>query len=431
MTGGGSGRLGSVRLLTLALACALTVSVIYIPQSLLTSIAGDLGVSYGMASVLVTVAQVGYAIGILLLVPLATRVEVKRQVTYQALALAGALLLAASVPNVPAAIVAFTAVGLVANISQVLIPAANRMSDPVHRGTTNAVLVGSLLVGIFGGRALAGVTTEEIGWRGTVVVSALAVIAMLPATRWALRGAPPPEGGDTPYVRLVRSTLRRAFRNPILMRSALTQACVLATFNAIWTVMVLHLSGPEIRWTLGEAGLFGLVGLVAGFFTPWSGRLIDRHGAGRMTGWFLLVLLLATAAIMFTSGAPVAFGVVMFVATWANQSALSGNQVRALATDHERSAQVNTAFSFIVFLGGGLGGLLGPIIYAWRGFDAVAAAGVILVLSALTQWYAVPRPVVRQSDSQGAVDAGDAVNAPLPISTPDRPQVSVSTRNTR
>lgn len=397
MTTSATGSLGPLRLLALSLACALTVSVIYIPQSLLTSIAADIGVSHGLASVLATIAQVGYAIGILLLVPLATRIEVKKQVTYQTLALTGTLLLSTLVSTMFGAVVAFLAVGLVANISQVLIPAANRMSTQDRRGRTNAVLVGSLLVGIFGGRVLASLCTEWIGWRATVLVCALTVAATIPATRWALRNAPPPEGAVLTHGRLVLATLQRALSNPILVGSALTQACVLATFNALWTVMVLHLTGPELGWTLGEAGLFGLVGLVAGFFTPYAGRLIDRHGARSMTGWFLLVLLTAMTAILLTSSMPVAFGAVMFVATWANQSALSGNQVRALATEPERSAQLNTLFSVIVFLGGGIGGLMGPLMYAWRGIDAVAAAGVVLVLVAIAQWWLTPRSAGERS----------------------------------
>lgn len=393
MTDSVTGHLGPLRLLALSVSCALTVSVIYIPQSLLTTIAADLGVSHGLASVLSTVAQVGYAIGILLLVPLAARIEVKKQVTYQSLALTGTLLLATVVPNVVGAIAAFLAVGLVANISQVLIPAANRMSAAHRRGTTNSVLVGSLLVGIFGGRALASLCTEWIGWRGTVFVFALAVVAALPTTRWALRNAPPPEGERLTHGQLVLRTVQQALSNQILLRAALTQACVLSTFNALWTVMVLHLTGPGLSWTLGQAGLFGLVGLVAGFFTPWSGRLIDRYGARRTTGGFLLVLLTAMAAILLTNSTPIAFGIVMFVATWANQSALSGNQVRALATEPQLSAQLNTAFSFIVFLGGGVGAVLGPVIYAWAGIDAVAGAGVVIIVIAIAQWWLIPRAV--------------------------------------
>jgi predicted MFS family arabinose efflux permease len=382
---------GPLRSLALAVACAVTVSVVYLPQSLLPSIAADLGVSHGLASVLSATTQVGYAIGILLLVPLAARIPVKTQVFAQTCALGGTLLLATLVPNLATAVAVFLAIGFVANISQVIIPAANRMSSPERRGSTNSVLVGSLLVGTFGGRALFSVCTEWIGWRATVFAAAAVVVGTVPTTYWALRATPPPEGGGSSHRRLVADTLRQAAANPILVRSALTQACVLATFNALWTVMALHLTGPTLSWTLGQAGLFGLVGLVAGVFTPSAGRLIDRYGAGRMTGWFLVVLVAAMAAILPTNGTPAIFGVVMFVATWANQAALSGNQVRALATDPDRSARLNTAFSFIVFLGGGIGGLLGPIMYAWRGIDAVAATSVAVIIVAIAQWRLIPR----------------------------------------
>jgi predicted MFS family arabinose efflux permease len=406
-----AGRTGSLRLFALSVACGLTVSVTYIPQALLTGIAGDLGISHGSASVLATAAQIGYAIGILLLVPLAARLEVKKQVTYQTLALACTMLVAAVAPNVVGAMVAFLAVGLVANISQVLVPAANRMSAHDRRGATNSVLVGSLLVGIFGGRVLASLCCEWIGWRATVCVFALAVLATIPATRWALQHAPAPKGRAPSHFRLVLGTARQATSNPILVRSALTQACVLATFNALWTVMVLHLTGPGLSWTLGQAGLFGLVGMVAGFFTPYAGRLIDQFGAARMTGWFLFLLLAAMVGVLMANSTPVAFGIVMFVATWANQSALSGNQVRALATDPQRSAELNTAFSFIVFLVGGTGSLLGPIIYAWQGIDAVATAAVVLIILAIVQWWLIPR-VPADRFPVPTADGNPAVNQP-------------------
>ncbi|MGE2836110.1 MFS transporter [Mycobacterium sp. SMC-4] len=405
------GKTGSLRLFALSVVCGLTVSVTYIPQALLTGIAGDLGISHGVASVLATVIQIGYAVGILMLVPLAARLEVKKQVTYQTLALTGTMLMAAVAPNIVGAMVAFLAVGLVANISQVLIPAANRMSAHDRRGATNSVLVGSLLVGIFGGRLLASLCCEWIGWRATVCVFALAVLATIPATRWALRHAPAPEDVASSHFQLVLGTVQHAASNPILVRSALTQACVFATFNAVWTVMALHLTGPGLAWTLSQAGLFGMVGMVAGFFTPYAGRLIDRFGAARMTGWFLFLLLAAMVGVLLTNSTPVAFGIVMFVATWANQSALSGNQVRALATDPQQSAQLNTGFGFIVFLVGGTGSLLGPSIYAWQGIDAVATASVVLIILAIAQWWLIPCKPADQSPVP-TTDGIPAVNQP-------------------
>jgi len=176
----------SVRLATLSAASAVAVSVIYLPQSLLTDMAANLGVAPGVASVIATTVQAGYALGILLLVPLADRLHPRRQVTVQSLVLAAALGLSALLPEVLSVALGFLIVGLVANIAQIIIPAANRLSPPESRGATTGALVGAVLIGIFGGRILASVLVGAIGWRAVVVVFAVLVLGMLPLVRRAL-----------------------------------------------------------------------------------------------------------------------------------------------------------------------------------------------------------------------------------------------------
>src|SRR6201996_7207497 len=58
---------GLVRLM--AVTCAVTVANLYYAQPLLHSIGSALRVSQGSASLLVTVGQLGYAAGLLLIVP--------------------------------------------------------------------------------------------------------------------------------------------------------------------------------------------------------------------------------------------------------------------------------------------------------------------------------------------------------------------------
>lgn len=385
-----SGRMTPLRLLALAVFCGVSASIVYIPQALLTDISSDLGVSHQVASVIAASALLGYAVGILFLIPFGTRVRSSRQVIVQASVLAGALLLAALSQNVVAASAAFFAVGLVGNLAQVIIPAANRMCAPGERGFTNSVLVGSLLVGLFGGRALASASTDWIGWRGTIAASALLMVLTLPSTLWALRRAAPPVGSALSHLALVSAALRSARGNPVLLRAAFTQSLGLGAFNAVWAVMVLHLTGPPLAWSVTQAGLFGLVGLIAGLVTPLSGRLIDRCGARPMTGVFLLVLWLSSGAILLTHDVPLLLGLVLFLSTWANQSALSGNQVQALSTSPEHSAQLNTAFSFIVFFIGGFGGLVGPFAFVMGGITAVAAVVTVSSSFALVVWRFMP-----------------------------------------
>ncbi|WP_378143973.1 MFS transporter [Cnuibacter sp. UC19_7] len=393
------------RLLVLAVAAAVAVSVIYLPQSLLTDMAENLGVPAGTASLVATTVQAGYALGILLLVPLGDRIQVRKQVTVQSIILAGALVASAVLPEVVSVAVGFLIVGLVANIAQIIIPAANRLSPEDRRGSTTGTLVGALLIGIFGGRILASLLVEAIGWRFVVAIFAALVLAVLPFLRRSLGGDLPVEGAPQSYGRLLLSTLALVKRSPVLVQSAIMQFFVFATFNSIWTVMVLHLTAEPFGWSVLAAGLFGLVGLAAGIVTPFGGRFIDRFGPMPVAGVFLGLLLVSTVAMIFDSQLIVLFGITMFLATWANQSIQSANQNRVLAANPGASAQANTLFMFFVFLGGSVGALLGPIAFAHGGMVRVAEEGVVFILIAAVTWVIATRRARRTAAYPGEARA--------------------------
>jgi predicted MFS family arabinose efflux permease len=373
-------------MLLFSVAAAVTVSTIYLPQSMLANLGASLGVPTTVASAIATAVQAGYALGILLFVPLADRVHPRRQVTVQALLLVAALLVSSVMPSVLAAVIGFFAVGLVANIPQVLIPVASRLSPLERRGATNGALVGAILVGIFGGRIVASLLVDLIGWRLVTVVFAILVLALLPFVRHALTVELPREGTPRPYGRLLLSTLGLVRHSPVLVQAAATQFFVFATFNSIWTVMVLHLTGEKFGWSVLAAGLFGLVGLAAGLLVPFVGRYIDRFGALRVAGVLLIVMLAAVASAIVDSGIIVAFGISMLVATWANQAVLSANQSRVLVANAGRTAQANTLFMFFVFLGGSTGAFLGPLAFDVGGMPLVAAQGVVFIVIAIALW---------------------------------------------
>lgn len=374
------------RLVVLSVTAAAAVSVIYIPQSLLTNLAADLGVPAGRAGLVATAVQAGYALGILLLVPLADRVHPRRQVTVQSLLLAAALAVSAVLPEVVSLALGFAVVGLVANIAQVIIPAASRLAPPERRGTTTATIVGSLSVGIFGGRILASLAVDALGWRWVVAAFAALVLATVPFSRRALDAQLEQPEAAVGYGQLLRSTVGLVRRSPELWQSGLMQFFVFATFNSAWTVMVLHLTGDTFGWSVRAAGLFGLVGLVAALLTPFAGRLVDRWGTLPVAGAALVALLLAMATVVLDSGTLVTFALSMFVATAASQAHQSAHQNRILAANPGSAAQANTVFMFFVFLGGSAGAFLGPAAYAGGGMPRVAELCCLLVLLALAAW---------------------------------------------
>lgn len=374
------------RLAALSISAAIAVSVIYLPQSLLADLAANLGVAPAVAGIIATAVQGGYAIGILLFVPLADRVHPRRQVTVQGLILVVALIVSTLLPTAWSVAVGFLIVGLVANIAQVIIPAATKLSPADRRGATTSTLLGAILVGIFGGRIVASLLVATLGWRAVVVVFAVLVLVMLPFLRRALDAEIPVEGDRQSYGRLLLQTVRLVGRSPALAEGAGIQFFVFAGFNSVWTVMVLHLTGPDHGWTVLGAGLFGLVGLAAGLVTPFSGRFVDRFGPLPVAGVLLLVFAIAIASVVFDAGHIVLFGISMFLVTLGNQASQSATQNRALVANAGNSAQANTMYMFAVFLGGSAGAWLGSTAYAAGGMTRVALQATGFACVALAIW---------------------------------------------
>ncbi|WP_237280496.1 MFS transporter [Subtercola vilae] len=385
----------NLKLLVLAATAAAAVSTIYLPQSMLTDLATTLGVPAGMASLTATAVQVGYAVGIFLLVPLSDRIQPRRQITTQLILLASALLLTAVLPEIVSVALGFLVVGLVANIAQLTIPAANKLAPAGRSGSTTTVLLGALLIGIFGGRIVASLLVGPLGWRWVMVIFALGVAATIPFLRRALRSDVALGALGRTYGSLLLSTLRLARTSRALRLSSAMHFFAFATFNTVWTVMVLHLTGPLYGWSVAQAGLFGLVGLAAGVITPFGGRFVDRFGATRVGGLFLVLLVFATVTVVFDEGQGVLFGISVFVLTWANQSAQSANQNRAMTANPGGEAQANTVFMVSVFLGGSLGAMLGPVAYGLGGMSLAGVVATGLALCALAVWVVSWRVEVR------------------------------------
>jgi MFS family permease len=85
--------------LLLAAACGLTAANIYYAQPLIGLIAPDVGLSETAASLIVTFTQVGYCLGLILLVPLGDLLENRSLIFWTLCAAVAALLAAAFAPN--------------------------------------------------------------------------------------------------------------------------------------------------------------------------------------------------------------------------------------------------------------------------------------------------------------------------------------------
>ncbi len=364
----------------LAFACAAVVGSIYYAQPLVGLIAPQVGLGDGAASLVVTLTQLGYAAGLLLLVPLGDRLENRALVVGTILCGAVALLATAAASTGSTFLAAALAVGLTSTSVQMIVPFAAHLSPERMRGA----VVGNVMAGLVGGillaRPFASLVAHHAGWRAVFVASACLNVA-LAALLWRLlpQRRPHPAGS---YGALLRSLWPILRDNPVLQRRAFYQACLFGAFAIFWTAVPLHLAGPPFGFTQDGIAVFALVGAAGALAAPIAGRLADRgHGrAATLAG--MAMVFGAFVLAWFGAGSVAALAVAGIVLDAGVQLNMITSQRAIYGLDPAQRSRVNGLYMALFFLGGAAGSaLVSPVRVAF-GWPGIAAAGAVAALLA-------------------------------------------------
>ena len=365
--------------LTLIMAgtTGLAVANIYYNQPMLGLIERDL--PGALTAMVPTVTQLGYALGLFLLVPLGDRVERRRLIVTQFLGLAVVLIAAAMAPSGAALLLGSLVVGALATVAQQIVPLAAHMAPPEKRGAVIGKVMAGLLGGILLSRTLAGLVAQQAGWRAMFWLGVpLALIAggvlraRLPVSR--------PEKGPS-YPALLGSLWHLWRDLPVLRRSTLTQAMLFGAFSAFWSILALYLQqlgqGPFV------AGLFGVIGVAGIFAAPLAGHLADRRGprAAIAAGTALTMVGWAVAGV---SQGLIGLALGCILLDLAVQGALISHQHIVYALRPDARSRLNTLFMGGMFLGGAMGSALGMALWRAMGWHGVALLGIALGALAFT-----------------------------------------------
>jgi predicted MFS family arabinose efflux permease len=381
----------------LALACGVSVANIYFPQAISPLIATGLHVPPHSATLVVTAAQLGYAAGIFLLVPLGDRLP-HRPLVVTLLTLTGLGLLAASAaPGLTVLVAASAVVGVTTVVPQILIPMAAGLAAEGRRGTVVGTMLSGLIGGILLARTFGGIVGEWLGWRAPYLVAAAMALLLAGALAVTMPATTP--ASRQRYPSLLAESLRLLRAEPDLRRSCLYQATLLAGFSATWTSLALLVTGPAYGLGARAVGLIALVGVGSMFSAPAAGRWADRGGPDPVN----LVCILGTlvAGVVLVAGdAGGAIGLAALVAGMllldvAVQCGQVANQARIFALRPKARSRLNTAYMTCSFLGGSLGSWLGVLAFTqlgWRGVCAFVALTAVLALARhLAHRLATPR----------------------------------------
>ena len=369
----------------LALSCGLICANIYYAQPLVGPIAAELGLSPQAAGLIVTMTQLGYGAGLLLIVPLGDLIE-NRKLVLAVMALGALALAAASFATHPLQFLAAALfVGLGSVTVQILVPYAGHLAPAHIRGRVVGNVMTGLMLGIMLARPASSFVASVSSWHtvyalsaGIMVVLALVLHRALPVRKPQAR---------LHYGELLASMVHLARTTPVLRRRALYQAGLFGAFSLFWTTVPLVLAGPAFHLSQTGIALFALAGAAGAISAPIAGRVADR-------GWTRLAtavaMLLTASGFALTHvvapGSRVSLGLFVLAAI-AIDFGVQGNVVlgyRALfALGAEQRSRLNGIYMTTFFLAGAAGSAIGVWAYAHGGWTLAAAIGGALPLAAL------------------------------------------------
>jgi predicted MFS family arabinose efflux permease len=377
--------------LLLAVACGLVVAGLYFSQPMIQLIGPQLGFAPATASLIVTLTQIGYGAGLLLVTPLADVLENRRLVLVALCGNVVALALAALAPNAGIFLAASLLVGVTAVVVQILVPLAAHLAPEAIRGRVVGNVMSGLLLGILLGRPLASGIAAACGWR--VVFAAAAVATALLGVVLA-RALPVRRPAVAVGYRALLASLWTLWRTiPALRRRACTQAALFAAFSLFWTAVPLYLTQ---RFGFGQVGigLFALAGAGGAVAAPIAGRLADRGWIRPAGAAGMAAVLLAFGATWFHLPLP-ALVVAAIVLDAGVQTHLVVSQRVIFALAPELRGRLNSVFFAVFFAGGAVGSAVAGLLFA-HGWRAVALVGALLPAAALVGFAADRRADAKQ-----------------------------------
>lgn len=363
----------------MAIACGITVANLYYNQPLLALLARDFHTSARAVSLIPTLTQVGYALGILLLVPMGDLLERRRLIVIMMGLTAVALALAAVSPGLTWLIVASFAIGLTTIAAQIIIPFSTQLVEPNERGKAVGTVMSGLFIGILLARTVSGFVGVALGWRamywlasGLMLALAVVMAKVLPRSQPSLQLS---------YGRLMRSLIQLMRTQPRLRQAALTGAMTFGAFSAFWSTLAFLLEQPPYEYGSDVAGLFGLVGVVGAAAAPVAGRVADRRSPQLTVG--LGMATTALSFVFFWALSDQIWGLVagVILLDLGVQTTQISNQTSIYQLPPDIHSRLNAVYIMFYFLGGALGSFLGA--YGWSHWGWPGVCGLSLGLMAI------------------------------------------------
>lgn len=360
-------------LLMMAIMAGFTVANLYYNQPLLDLICVDTGVTQVEANLITVVTQIGYALGLLFVVPLADMVSVRRIVVLGMSVAAFSALTIGFAENAWMLWGASLSLGASSIMPQLFIPMAALYSRPENKSQNMGYVASGLITGIVSARAVSGYVGDWLGWRsmffivaGMMLAGLLVSLRMMPQVTLTFKGS---------YRQLMHTVGSIFISNAQIRLYSLRPAMSFASMMSVWSCMAFHLAGAPFHAGSDAVGMLALCGVAGAVAASGAGRQVPRIGIFRMSIIGGVLQLMAWVTAWLFGDTYTGLIVLILLADIGAQCLQVSNQSGSLQQLPQATNRVNTIFMTTFFIGGSLGTLCSGLGWSMAGWGGVCVVG--------------------------------------------------------
>ncbi|UII20598.1 MFS transporter [Fulvivirga ligni] len=368
-------------LILMAASTGLVVANNYYNQPLLGEMARSFHVAETEVSFIPMLTQIGYAVGLFLIVPLGDKYERKKLILSDFIFIIAALLAAAVAPNLVTLMIASFFIGLSSVLPQLFVPMAAQLATDEKRGASIGTMMTGMLVGILGSRTISGFVGAHLGWRSMYFIAAGIMVLLWILLKIKLPTLKPEFSGN--YGQLLKSIIHQFKTRPRLRIAAVRGAFDFASFSIFWTTLVFLLEGEPFNMGSDAAGSFGFAGIAGAIAASYVGRLADKHDKSKIVIGAVIIIAISWVILGLSHASIIGLIIGAILLDLGVQSVHITNQTIIFEGNPSERNRINTVYMVLYFIGGATGTLIGGLAWThfqWTGVCVAGGAFGLLVL---------------------------------------------------
>ena len=367
--------------MAMAILSGITVSNLYYNQPLLEMISRDLEISQVTANLITVVTQVGYALGLLFIIPSGDKFSRRRIITVCMIIAAGMALIIGLSSNIYLIWSVSVILGATSVIPQLFMPVAGQFSKPKDKARNIGYVLSGLLTGILSARVVSGFIGEWLSWRtmyyiasALMVVCCIVSLKIMPNMKRNFKGS---------YLQLMHSVWTIFRTHPSIRLNSLRGGLAFGSMLSIWSCMAFHVAGKPFYAGSDMVGVLGLCGMAGAIAASGLGKYVPKYGIAKFSAFGAALQILGWIIACLFGYGYIGLVVALITVDIGTQFQQLSNQTGCIAEIPKASNRANTIFMTVYFIGGSFGTFLSGLGWSKMGWNGVCVVGLAFAFVSL------------------------------------------------